>query len=74
MTIALTNCPECDVRVVKTDNNVALSYPAEPFDSDIGGACWGIMTIGPLDLAAVGGEHPDGLGHRLHEHQPWEGS
>lgn len=68
----IENCPDCTASVVLCDNNVRLDYPAEPWSRDLDGACWRIMLLGPLKLAATGGEEEGGLGHRLHAHQPEE--
>lgn len=77
MSADVTQCPEegCEETVVICDNGVRLNYPAEPFARDVDGACWTIMRLGPMALAAAGGEAPpNGIGHRLHEHQPPEPS
>lgn len=63
-------CPECDLPVVVADNNVRLDVPAVDFSED---ACWQLMQVGGMTLAAAGGERPrHGRGHVLHEHQPPE--
>jgi hypothetical protein len=71
MTVLERACPDCGERIAQCDNGVRLDVPAVAFDRD--GACWTIMRLGHMDLAAAGGEPPpDGRGHTLHEHQPPE--
>jgi hypothetical protein len=73
--VNVTQCPEddCEATVAICDNGVRLDFPAEPFSRDPLGAQWTIMQLGPMAFATAGGEDPpNGLGHRLHEHQPPE--
>lgn len=73
MASQITTCPECEATVVPTDNNVQLDVPSEPWSRDAGGPCWTVMRLGSLELACVSPDAgADGMGHRLHEHQPAE--
>ncbi len=69
MTVKVEKCPDCDQRVAIPDNDVRLDFPAEPYSDDPSGPNWTIMSLGSMDLASVGDPPPNGLGHRLHEHQ-----
>lgn len=58
-------CPTCGVKVIRTDNDVVLEYPAVPRTSPVD---MNLMhASGGLVLAVGGGDTP--LAHVMHEHQ-----
>lgn len=70
MSIQIGPCPECGKEVVGCDNAVWLDLPPVSYSSAPLGACWTLMHLGPMTLAAAGDASPEGTGHTLHEHQP----
>lgn len=61
-------CPTCREAVLVCDNNIWLDVrPVDDGD-------WNLMKLGPLTVAASGGqpEGDPGSKHTLHEHQPRE--
>jgi hypothetical protein len=68
----VTKCDECGSEIVVADNGVHLDYPAVPYVEVE--APWTLIQLGSSVLASIGDPSPDGLGYRLHEHQPAEGA
>jgi hypothetical protein len=64
-------CDACGREIIIADNAVHLDYPAVPY-AEVE-APWTLMQLGSSVVASVGDPSPDGLGHRLHDHQPAEG-
>lgn len=71
MTLKIDVCPidGCEQQVVEPDNRVLLNFPAVPYDSLA--APMTIMQLGSMHMASAGDRPPDGLGHKMHEHQPY---
>lgn len=64
-------CETCGKEILVCDNQIALDIPAIPWAAF--GATWTLMRFGSQIWATNGDPSPEGLGHKLHEHQP-EGS